>query len=74
MHIQRTSVGIMSWAYGSLSPRERAGGEGLWGLGHTTRSLVRHYGVSSNSSIRARARATASCACKRLAIRAAFSW
>ena len=36
--------------------------------------LVLHYEVSSNVSIRARAIATASCACKRLAIRAAFSW
>ena len=29
VHIHSTSLGIMSWACGSLSPRERAGGEGL---------------------------------------------
>jgi len=28
VHVQRTSLGIMGWACGSLSPRERAGGEG----------------------------------------------
>ena len=32
MHIHSTSLGIMSWACGSLSPRERAGGEGFVGL------------------------------------------
>src|SRR5712691_1375250 len=35
VHIQRTSLGIMRWACRSLSPRERAGGEGLLGLAQT---------------------------------------